>query len=94
VLGGVRLGSLAEGSHANSCRVSGKAEAFEQLGATAGNELLRASYADRARAYRDLAKDRADWINSGLEAARGRGQKGGRPRALNDQHGNSTRIVG
>jgi len=41
-----------------------KAEAFEQLAATAGNDLLRASYADLARAYRDVAKDMADWIKT------------------------------
>lgn len=47
-----------------------KAKAFEELVAAAANDLIRASYADIARAYRDLARERLSLLRSNEQSRR------------------------
>jgi hypothetical protein len=53
----VRLGSLAEGTRMRTAaELLEKAEAFEALAASAKDDLLRATYFDIAKNYRELAQ--------------------------------------
>lgn len=45
-----------------------KAAAFEQLAGAAATDLIRATYRDLAKAYRDLAKDRTAHIQEFKDA--------------------------
>ena len=51
-----------------------KAEALETLATTAANDLLRSTYLDLARGYRDLARERRTFLElSGDEVPRADG---------------------
>jgi hypothetical protein len=52
----VRHSSLAEGLVRTAAELLEKAQAFDALAATAQNDLLRATYLEIAKNYRELAQ--------------------------------------